>query len=462
MKMNRRQFIQGGAATAAALAALSLPGAGALAATRQRVIVIGAGMAGIACANALVASGHTVTVLEARDRIGGRIFTSHKWADMPIDMGASWIHEMDGNPLTPIAQSAGLAMVGTDLDSLTTFYKTQGKISNDVGTYYDTVYNDWAAAIKRGYNTSTETSLRSFLESSKGLNYAGRDSMYREFASHLTVSWGDDDYCGDSAELSCWYWDSMSEYNGLDAILPGGYIQVVEYLARGLDIRLNQIVSKVAYTSTGVTVTTAAGTFTGDRVVVTVPLSILKKGAIAFSPALPTSKLNAIGKIGFGTGTLEKIWLRFPSVFWDMSTDWIEHIKPEADRGSYSQFFNVARSTGKPVLCGFNGGYLGLAKEGTSDAQVVAEAMASLREMYGAGIPDPVDYQLSHWSSDPYAGGSYSFNKVGSTPAMRDTLAANINSRVFFAGEATQRDFFATAHGAYLSGRRAATEINKA
>ena len=61
---------------------------------------------------------------------------------MPIDMGASWIHEMDGNPLTTIAQAAGLAMVGTDLDSLTTFYKTQGRISNATGSYYDTVYND--------------------------------------------------------------------------------------------------------------------------------------------------------------------------------------------------------------------------------------------------------------------------------------------------------------------------------
>jgi monoamine oxidase len=282
MTINRRDLLK----ASAALAAMALPAANVLAASNQRVLVIGAGMAGIACAKQLLANGNTVTILEARNRSGGRIWTSRKWGDVPIDLGASWIHERDGNPLTPIAQNAGLALADTDLDSFTTFYKTQGKVANGAGSYYESVYDDYDYAINKGYNTGTEKSLRSFLESSSGLNYAAKPAKYRDYASHLTVAWGDMDYAGDSADLSCWYWDSMSGYNGLDAVLPGGYDQLINVLANGLDIRLNHVVNKIAHTSSGITVTTNAGIFTADRVVVTVPLGVLKSGAILCWPYL--------------------------------------------------------------------------------------------------------------------------------------------------------------------------------
>jgi monoamine oxidase len=133
---------------------------------------------------------------------------------------------------------------------------------------------------------------------------------------------------------------------------------------------------------------------------------------------------------------------------------------PSVDRyGQWGQWINANRAVGQPVLLGFNAADFGRTIEGWSDAQIVDGAMSTLRTMFGGDIPQPADFQISRWASDPFACGSYSYNKVGSTPAMRDRLAARIGDRVHFAGEATHRSSFATVHGAYLSGIRAAKEI---
>jgi monoamine oxidase len=85
--------------------------------------------------------------------------------------------------------------------------------------------------------------------------------------------------------------------------------------------------------------------------------------------------------------------------------------------------------------------------------------MTTLWTIYGPGIPEPTGQQITRWASDPFTLGSYSFNSLGSNPKMRDTLAAPVAERVFFAGEATEGQYFGTVHGAYLSGVRAAKEI---
>lgn len=112
--MNRRTLLKN-AGLAAAMAAAAAASRTSLGATTspKRVIVIGAGIAGLAAASQLAGRGHQVTVLEARNRLGGRTWTSAAWADAPVDLGASWIHEMDGNPLTPLAQDAGATLITT-------------------------------------------------------------------------------------------------------------------------------------------------------------------------------------------------------------------------------------------------------------------------------------------------------------------------------------------------------------
>lgn len=158
-----------------------------------------------------------------------------------------------------------------------------------------------------------------------------------------------------------------------------------------------------------------------------------------------------MSKLGMGTGTLSKVWFASSrssgttSIGWS-SPRWLE-------RGRFHQWFNASIRAEAPVLCGFLGGAYAAAAEGWSDTQIVANAMGVLRAMYGAAVPDPTGWQIPRWSGDPFSRGSYSFHKLGSNPAMRDTLAAPVGSRLFFAGEATEKNFFATVHGAYLSGQ---------
>ena len=110
-------------------------------------------------------------------------------------------------------------------------------------------------------------------------------------------------------------------------------------------------------------------------------------------------------------------------------------------------------------MLGFNAADRGREIEAWSDGQIVESAMKTLKTVFGANIPQPIDYQITRWASDPFAKGSYSYNAIGSTPKMRYALANPLNGQLFFAGEATNRDYFGTAHGAYLSGLRAARDV---
>jgi monoamine oxidase len=94
-----------------------------------------------------------------------------------------------------------------------------------------------------------------------------------------------------------------------------------------------------------------------------------------------------------------------------------------------------------------------------ADKEIVAEAMATLRRIYGEAIPDPAAWLITRWAADPFAGGSYSYTPVGADSEDYEQMAAPVGDRLFFAGEATHREHSATVHGAFLSGLREAQRI---
>ena len=451
--MNRRTLLKS-ASLAAAMAAVTASRTGLGATTTPRkVIVIGAGIAGLAAASQLAGRGHQVTVLEARTRLGGRTWTSALWTDAPVDLGASWIHEVDGNPLTPLAEEAGAQLITTSYDS-TLDYDLDGRpISATRAARLAELKDEHDWAIRQGQNDAIDRSVRNTIESQ--LDWASLSTADQELLAFLSNSTVEQEYAGSRNELSTYWFDSMGGYNGEDAVFADGYRRLVNHLARGLNVQLGQVISAIDSSTATVKVTTNKGTFTADRVIVTVPLGVLKKGAIKFTPALPSKKLTAISKLGMGN--FNKCYLRFPSQFWPQE-DWLEYIPPLSQHGQWSQWLNLGRLTGQPILLGFNAGDFGGQIEAWSDAQIVASAMARLKLMFGSGIPEPVGVQITRWSQDPFSYGAYSFYKLGSTPTMRDDLAAPIGNRLFFAGEATHKQMFATVHGALLSGQRAATQ----
>ena len=449
--LRRRRFLQ-----AAGLSAVALAGACGREGTteRRKVIVVGAGIAGLAAARTLANRGSDVLVLEARDRIGGRIWTS-RWSDAAIDLGASWIHGIDHNPIAALARTIGARTVATSYDN-----------STDYGTDGRPIDRATAAALKR-WQHEIATAL------SDAQDEDAKDAPLRSVADR-TVDWpalsGPDqalvasvlneyeqEYAGSATDLSSRYFDDDNEIDGDDVLFPAGYGAITDHLAKGLDIRTAVVVNRIDWTDSGVTVTAGDRTFAGDHVVVTLPLGVLQSGTVEFGRQLPGETTTAIAKLGMGL--LDKCFLRFPTRFW-ADTDWLTYV-PSVDRaGQWAQWVNYARAAGQPILLGFNAADFARTVETWSDRAVVDSAMATLRTIYGADIPAPLDFRITRWSADPYARGSYSFNKIGSTPEMRDHLATAVDGRVHFAGEATDRESFGTVHGAYNSGLRAAEQIS--
>ena len=420
-----------------------------------RVLVIGAGAAGLAAAGRLAAAGVRVTVLEARDRVGGRIHTTTTWPDLPIDLGASWIHGHLGNPLTPLAEAAGAPTVATSYDSARSYVaaalRANGLTDPDTARWERLTEQALVAAAEREADVSVATALAGMPWYPR-LSSNERADLDFYLASTYDTEWG-----VDSSDLSAWTSDEGREFAGEDRLFPQGFGAVAAHLATGLDIRLSSPVGRIhatGATADGVLVTGDGIQERADAVIVTVPLGVLKSGALSIEPGLSARAQRAVQRLG--VGVLSKTFLRFEKLFWPKDIDWHEYVGEQA--GHWAEWVSFAKA-GVPVMLGFNSGANARRIEAVTDADVVAEAMAVLREMFGAGAPSPVAVQTSQWSRDPFALGSYSANTVGSNREDRVALAEPIADRIFWAGEATEPDYHSTVHGAVLSGHRAAEAV---
>lgn len=405
----------------------------------MHVIVVGAGVAGLSAARRLADAGATVTVLEARDRIGGRT-----WTDMslgvPIDLGAAWIHGPRDNPVMDLVHEVGAATVATDFENVVVL--ADGTPIR--GPRVDAVLAEWTETMDEIYASAAfagpDATVADALSESVDL-----DDPLTQWCVASSIG---AEYAADPDQLSLKWFGHEEELDGGDLILPAGYGQLVDHLARGLTVKLRHAVNRVHHGGAGVQVDTAQGAFEGQRVIVTVPLGVLKAGTLVFDPPLPQRKRDAIDRIGFGL--LDKVALRFDRAFWPLDADMIGVAGPDQP---VSDLVNGLRFSAAPILVGLRGGTNASARERDSDSKTVAEVCASLR------APEPSAAVVTRWAADPYARGSYSFLAVGSSPDDQHVLAEPVGEVLAFAGEATHPEFFATVHGAYLSGIREAERI---
>lgn len=411
----------------------------------KSVLIIGAGISGLAAAKKLKETGFRVKVLEAQDRIGGRLRTNRSLG-IAFDEGASWIHGIDKNPITTLAQEAGMTTAFTDDESKKSF--DIGGIIRSTNLYdktEDEYYSMLETLMKNGNsNESFETVFNKIYPTKVN------DRLWKFFLStYLTFDTGDLD------KLSSTLYDEGEVFNGVETISINGYDTIPTYLSKGLEIQLNQRVTKIDYSNAKVQVFHGGNISEADYVLVSVPLGVLQANTINFIPTLPNSKQNAIQKIGMSC--VNKFLLTWNTSFWD-DVQYISYTPEIRDKFNY--FVNLKKSQPNVnALMTFAYANYARQTEKMSDAQIIDEIMAHLKDMYGNNIPKPTNMLRTKWGGNENSFGSYSFTAVGTEMQHFEDLAEELNDRLFFAGEHTEVDYFSTAHGAYLSGIREADKI---
>ncbi|KAG7542661.1 Amine oxidase [Arabidopsis thaliana x Arabidopsis arenosa] len=484
----------------------------------KKVIVIGAGPAGLTAARHLQRQGFSVTVLEARSRVGGRVFTDRSSLSVPVDLGASIITGIEADvpsermpdPSVLVCNQLGLELSVLHgfcpLYDTVTGKKVPAELDDALQAEFNSLIDDVDLLVEEiGKERANKMSLEDGLEyglqrlrmphdkvnidkiglanssSKTGISgpFTQDESWKDDFLNPLerrVMNWhfAHTEY-GCAAvlkEVSLPHWNQDEFYGGFGgphAMIKGGYSRVVESLAEGLDIHLNKIVSEVSYASDvsamhnskhKVRVSTSNGCeYLGDAVLVTVPLGCLKAETIKFSPPLPDWKYASIKQLGFGV--LNKVVLEFPEVFWDDSVDYFGATAEETDlRGECFMFWNVKKTVGAPVLIALVVGKAAFEYTNKSASEHVNHAMMVLRKLFGGDlVPDPVASVVTDWGTDPYSYGAYSYVAIGASGEDYDVLGRPVQNCLFFAGEATCKEHPDTVGGAMMTGVREAVRI---
>lgn len=413
----------------------------------KTVIVVGAGISGLAAANKLKQKGYTVIVLESQNKIGGRLKTD-KSLGIAFDEGASWIHGPNGNPITNLAILSGANTFLTNDENITV-YDTNGTAYSDA--FLEAQYDLFEASLNNvrangNISQSFETifnALNPTLTNNRLWKYML--SAYLEFNTGADIS-----------NLSSKFFDDDEEFTGSDVIITNGYDKISNFLAQGLDIRLNTKVIEINYLNTKSIVKTNSISIEADYVIVTVPLGVLKNNTINFIPALPLLKQNAIQNTKMGN--VNKFLLIWNTPFWDTSVQYIGYTPHE--KGKFNYFLNM--KTFLPTTNGlmtFAFGNYATVTETMSDIQITTEIMNHLKVIYGNSIPNPTNMLRTKWGENEHTFGAYSFATNATSSLDFDAMELEVNDKLFFAGEHTEIDFRGTVHGAYLSGIREADKI---
>jgi monoamine oxidase len=397
------------------------------------VAVIGAGAGGIGAARRLREAGTvSLVVLEARDRVGGRVNTIAP-KGFPLDRGAEWLHSADRNPLSPIAQRLGFS-VHRRPPGWTTRLRNSGETIEAEEEWIAT-REAQSGARKRAAAEPVDCSLATLLSP------GGRWNKLLD----ATSTWGNG---GELDRVSVKDYVRYED-SGANWRLGEGYGSLFKALAEGLPVACEAAVSRVDHRGRAIRLETARGTVTAAQVIVTVPTSIIAQEVIRFDPPFP-DKLAAAS--GLPLGVDDKLFIALDGPL------------PGGEHDAYLVGSTTSRETmtyqvrpfDRPVICCFFGGRFAAALEREGEAAMFAFAADELTHLLGNHIRKRIAPLASTaWLQDPWSRGSYSYALPGHADD-RAVLAAPVDDRLFFAGEACSPNFFSTAHGAWLSGITAA------
>ena len=489
----------------------------------ERVIIVGAGAAGLAAARALTGVAASVVVLEAQERLGGRVHTDHSLGTA-VELGAAWIHCADGNLVTELADEFGCRRFASFNKALRLHAESgQAYGEPDVTAAYDSLQRHVMPTLlrKRDALRSSDRDLESLIHDIlPEVVSRGQDTL-RCILDFLLFRDVVQDHTADLRQTSGrWYDTDYYGGSGRDEVMPAGYDCIIQGLARGLDIRMGRSGEVRALRWRGdqsMEVRTADGSMhVADRVVLTAPLGVLKvglgaahgtgdgaspdappRGAIAFDPPLPPAVQRAVRRLGFGEAT--KIALRFPRFFWPKEAHFLGKVAGGCKgygTARHMEFLNVGVYTGvahardsnrrpvstpalqnpsisrviripppraqEPVLLMETETANARRLATLDDDAAVTAVMRELRLMY-PDAPWPSGMVVARLGNNSFQRGGFTFLPPFTSHDLMDDLAAPLyGSRLFLAGEHTCAAHPGTVHGAIVAGRVAAAHVRGA
>ncbi len=402
------------------------------------VVIVGAGAAGIGAGLELQARGVPFVILEAADRVGGRAFTDRASLPGHWDQGCHWFHCADVNPLVAWADRLGVAYEARD--AMTSAIWQAGRWLDAASNARSDAAFD--AAFGAVYALSAADGDRSLDEV---LPRTGPWATVIRNVARLMSSAEPDAV---SAQGYADYADTQVNY-----AVVGGYGALIARMAEGLPVRLGTPVARIAQAGRGVRVTTAGGEIAAKAAIVTASTNVLAAGALRIDSAEAAPVLDRVGDVP--CGAYEKVAValrRWPAD--DLSQFcWI-------DPGDGALGINVQVSRGiEPLLIAHFGGddARNLAAQG--EAAMTALVIDRLASAFGSSIrADILGTAVTGWQANPFVRGAYSYTRPGRSAARHEMIAAETGD-IVFAGEAFSPNWYATAHGAYQSGRDAAARL---
>jgi len=399
------------------------------------VAIIGAGAAGLAAARTLEGSGLSSIILEARDRIGGRGHTIIVGDGIPFDLGCGWLHSADENPFVGIAEKLGFEIERSLPPWRLRSYK-------DV--FPQKERDEFFAALE-AFFTRTEAAAKR-AQDSVAANYLEPGNRWNPMIDAISTYINGCELDQVSVKDFEAYEDTEINWR-----VPRGYGALIAAYGAPCKVALNCNVSLIDHTAARIRIETSLGTLTAGKVIVCVPTDLIASEAIRFSPALP-DKMDAATNLPLGAD--DKVMLALTGDH-DLPKD--GNLRGATMRTAMGTYH--LRPFGRNCIEGFFGGRYARELEDAGDGAIAAAAIDEIVGMLGSNYRSKLTpLGASRWSRDPFSRGSYSHALPGHAD-KRAVLAAPVDGRILFAGEATSPDFFTTAHGAQQSGVRAAKEV---
>jgi monoamine oxidase len=399
------------------------------------VAIIGAGAAGLGAAHALQNSGLSTIVLEARDRVGGRGYTIQAAPDVIFDLGCGWLHSADKNSFVEIAEQLNF------------------EVNKALPPWRERAFGK---AFPQAERDDFMRALDGFYDRAEQAAKSGRDSpasLYLEPGNRWNPMIDAISTYVNGCELDQVSIQDMDAYEdtNINWRVRRGYGALMAAYGARLPLALNCNVTLIDHASRRLRIETSLGTLAANQAIITVPTNLIAQAAIRFHPALP-AKVDAAA--GLPLGLADKVMLALDDPEALPSDGNLRGATMRTEMGTYH-----LRPFGQPCIEGFFGGRFAQALEDLGDGAIAAHSIDEIAGFLGNDIRRKLKpLKESRWAHDPFARGSYSHALPGHA-GQRAVLAAPVDGRLFFAGEATSPNFFSTAHGARDSGERAAQEV---